>query len=398
MQWPDGFMWGTGASSTQTEGAAPASDWLEWERAGRAPTSGDGNGFGTCYRDDFASFAALGLQHHRLSIEWARIEPAEKEHDREAVDHYRRMLGAAHDEGIVPWACLFHFTRPTWFADQGGFADPRGLDPWRRHIDFVAETFGDLVAGWKPVNESNIYASIAYRGLGWPPGHRDFAEAAVVDETMHLATAEAAVRLRATGAPVASVFSLSPIVAQDESEETHRRAELLYDYLWRPAIGLYRDGVLQVSGRDPVERPDLAGAFDLIGFSYYSGMGVAEGRSALHPVGAPRSPLGYAIWPDGLRLVLDTLRAELPAAPLLVAEYGIGTDDDTERAAYIERGLEIVQEALADGIDVRGFFHWTGVDNYEWLHGYDLEFGIIDRERNVRPSAAILRREALGGG
>jgi beta-glucosidase len=173
---------------------------------------------------------------------------------------------------------------------------------------------------------------------------------------------------------------------------------LLEDYLWRPAIGLYRDGVLRVAGRDPVDRPDLAGAFDLIGFSYYSAMGVAHGRSALHPLDAPRSPLGYAVWPEGLRLVLDRLHAELPDAPLLVAEYGIGTDDDAERATYVERGLQIVQQALADGIDVRGFFHWTGVDNYEWLHGYDLRFGIIDRERNVRPSAEILRREALDGG
>jgi beta-glucosidase len=92
--------------------------------------------------------------------------------------------------------------------------------------------------------------------------------------------------------------------------------------------------------------------------------------------------------------VLDRLHTELPATPLLVCEYGIGTDDDNERAEYIERGLAIVNERIARGIDVRGFFHWTGVDNYEWLHGYDVAFGIIDRDRNVRPSAAVLRREA----
>ena len=85
---------------------------------------------------------------------------------------------------------------------------------------------------------------------------------------------------------------------------------------------------------------------------------------------------------------------ELPGTPLLVAEYGIGTDDDAERAAYLARGLEVAHDAIARGIDVRGFFHWTAVDNYEWLHGYDVAFGIIDRDRNVRPSALVLQREA----
>jgi beta-glucosidase len=107
------------------------------------------------------------------------------------------------------------------------------------------------------------------------------------------------------------------------------------------------------------------------------------------------SPLGYGVWADGLELVLEKLHAELPGMPLLVAEYGIGTDDDAQRAAYIERGVEIVHDAIARGIDVRGFFHWTGVDNYEWLHGYDVAFGLIDRDRTVRPSAEVLRREAL---
>lgn len=126
-------------------------------------------------------------------------------------------------------------------------------------------------------------------------------------------------------------------------------------------------------------------------------MGVRDGRVVAHPDDAPRSPLGYAIDADGLRLVLDRLHAELPGTPLLISEYGLGTDDDAERARYIERGLDIARDALARGVDLRGFFHWTGVDNYEWLLGYDVAFGVIDRERAVRPSAAVLRRAACSG-
>jgi beta-glucosidase len=395
MRWPDGFMWGTGASATQCEGAAPASDWWDWERAGHAPLSGDGNGFAARYAEDFRLLASLGLRHHRLTIDWARLEPEPGRHDPAAVAHYRDMLAAALAAGVEPWICLHHFTLPRWFAAAGGFlAEPNRTQFWTRHVEFIAETFGDLARGWQPVNETNYYALAAYRGRGWPPGRNDPAEAMLVSRAMQLATAEAAARLRQTGAPVASIFGLSAIEALDDDPRTVRLGGLLEALNWRAGLELFRDGVLRLPGLDPVSRPDLAGSFDLIGFSYYSTIGIRAGRLVPYPPAAPVSPLGYGIWADGLGLVLDRLHQLLPGTPLLVAEYGIGTDDDAERAAYLGRGLQVTGEAIARGADVRGFFHWTAVDNYEWLHGFDVRFGIIDRDRNVRPSAQVLRREA----
>ena len=200
--------------------------------------------------------------------------------------------------------------------------------------------------------------------------------------------------MKQTGAPVASIFSLQTAVAQDDDAATRRMIERVYTTHWSTWLDLFREGLLRVPGRARVERPDLAGAFDWIGFSFYSTIGVRAGRMSVHPPGAPVSPLGYGIWADGLGLVLDRLHAELPNTPLLVAEYGVGTDDDTLREAYLERGLEITRAAIARGVDVRGFFHWTAVDNYEWLLGYDVAFGLFDRERKPRPSARVLEREA----
>jgi beta-glucosidase len=388
-------MWGTGASSTQCEGAAPASDWWEWERAGRAPLSGTGNGFARRYADDFAALAELGLSHHRLSLEWARLEPEEGRHDVAAVSHYRQVLQSARDAGITPWVCLHHFTLPRWFAERGGFLVERNRTThWRRHVEFVADTFGDLAGGWKPVNETNYYAPAAYGGRGWPPGRRDRDEQALAAENIHLATAEAALALRATGAPVASIFGLSCEVALDERPETAATVAALRAVNWDAGIGLFRDGVLRVPGRRPVERPDLAGCFDLLGFSYYATMGVAEGRVVPYPPDAARSPLGYGIDPGGLDLVLARLHEQVPGTPLLVAEFGVGTDDDGERSRYLRDGVRIVHDALDRGVDIRGLFHWTAVDNYEWQHGFDVRFGLIDLDRRVRPSALVLADEA----
>ena len=249
MRWPEGFMWGTGASSTQSEGASPASDWWDWERAGRAPLSGEGNGFAVRYAEDFALLAGLGLRHHRLSIDWARVEPEPGRHDPAAIAHYRDVLAAALDAGGEPWVCLHHFTLPRWFTDSGGFgAEPNRLNAWARHVEFIAETFGDLARGWQPVNETNYYPFAAYLGGGWPPGHNDLAECARVSQAMQLATAEAAVRLKQTGAPVASIFGLSAIQAMDDTPKTRRLAGLIDDVNWQAGLGLFRDGTLRVPG------------------------------------------------------------------------------------------------------------------------------------------------------
>jgi beta-glucosidase len=396
VNWPEGFLWGTGASSTQCEGAAPASDWWDWEQEGHAPHSGNGNEFAHRYAEDFALFAGLGLTHHRLSIEWARVEPEQGVYDRAAIAHYRDVLQSAHAAGVTPWVCLHHFTLPRWFAAAGGFlAESNRTSHWARHVEFMAETFGDLVGGWQPVNETNYYAAAAYRGRGWPPGRNDREAWGVASEAIQLATAEAAVRLKQTEVPVSSIFGLSTEVALDDDPETQAKVETFRATNWDAGLGLFRDGVLRIPGRPPVERPDLAGSFDLIGFSFYATIGVAAGRMATYPPDAPPSLLGYTIAADGLALVLNRLAAEVPGTPLLVAEYGIGTDDDAMRAQYLREGLAITKAAIDRGIDVRGFFHWTGVDNYEWQHGFDVSFGIVDRDRVVRPSAQVLAAEAL---
>ena len=218
--WPKGFIWGTGSSSTQSEGAAQRSDWYAWERAGHAPLSGEGNGFSTRFAEDFALLGQHSLRHHRLSFEWARIEPEEGTHDQAAIDHYRQMLLCAREHDIEIWACLHHFSLPDWFARAGGFLKPENrLLYWARHVDFIANTFGDLVSGWQPVNETNYYPTAAFLGRGWPPGKNDIGEWSLASQQIQLASAEAAVRLKQTELPVASIFGLATLHLLDDSDQ-----------------------------------------------------------------------------------------------------------------------------------------------------------------------------------
>ena len=392
--WPEEFMWGTGASSTQCEGAAESSDWFTWEKAGNAPASRNGNGFSSRYAEDFSILAELGLTHHRLSIEWARIEPSNGQRDESAIFHYRTILAHARELGLRTWVCLHHFTLPQWFADLGGFlVEENRTRYWGRHVDFIAETFGDLVDGWQPVNETNYYPTAAYLGRGWSPGHNNLEEWCIVTEQVHLATAEAAIRLKETGAPVSSIFGLSTIELLDDEPESHAFADWFYAGNWNAGLDLFRSGSFKIADRATITRPDLVGSFDMFGFSYYCTFGVKKGQLVPFPEHAPNSELGYSIWAEGLTHVLDRLHREIPGVPLLIAEYGVGTNDDQLRAQYLKDGIHITNTALHRGINIKGFFHWTAVDNYEWLHGFDLQFGIIDKDRRVKASASVLRDE-----
>jgi beta-glucosidase len=303
-----------------------------------------------------------------------------------------------------------HFTLPAWFAAMGSFGDDRARTYyWRRHIEFLAETFGDLVFGWKPVNEPNAYALSGWLRGALPPGRRNMAEAARMLVATHLASHEAWLVLRGGGKPVATIHNLSPSVPVTNSEADRRAAALVDELTFGCWIRMVRDGVLELralpGGASParIEDPEFAGAFDIIGFSYYSATGVRANPDPASSSGVIRGPypadgrpgpLGYVPWSGGLQLVLDRLHGELPGKPLLISEYGIGTHDDGERAQFIRDGVGIAAGAAGLGIDLRGFFHWTGVDNYEWNLGFSVPFGLFGTDRVARPSAGVIAHYA----
>jgi beta-glucosidase len=296
--------------------------------------------------------------------------------------------------------CLHHFTLPGWFTEigEGAFRDDRARSyHWARHVAFCAETFGDLVFGWKPINEPFGYAALSYQLGAFPPRRRDFSEMLEAYRGILLAQRDAWRELRGGGTPVATIHNLSPLFAADDSVPADRNTRDIDALMWGVWMRADRDGVLALPGRPPEEIADLRECCDLVGFSYYSAQAVGRDRRfEPYPAGARTVALGYAPWSEGLGIVLRRLHDELPGRPLLICEHGVGTRDDEWRADILRGSLAEVGDAIADGVDVRGFFHWTGVDNYEWTFGFDVPFGLFDRAREPRPSAALVAEHALG--
>lgn len=344
--------WGTAAAATQCEGAAPRSDWARWEAEGRVPASGDGNGFRTRFEDDLALLAGHGLRHHRLTVEWARLEPHPGRWHEDEVTHLRRVLTAARDAGVEVWVCLLHGTAPGWFTDdERGWLDDRAVLRWARHVDRVAEAIGDLVAGWVPIHEPELTARLGYGEGLFPPGRRDEDDERTARTALLAAEAEAARLLRSGPAPVAVTA--------------------------RPGVERHGDDLLVVAA--PVD--ELARALERAAevaedarFLVLTG-DPAAGEAAGAPPGAER---------DGAGPGEEQVEEE--------DEEGEGARPEAEerRAERLQRAVEAVDDAVAGGLRVVGAWHQPAIDGYEWHRGFAARLGLFDRDREPRPALEVL--------
>ena len=394
-RFPDGFLFGAAVSAHQVEGGNVNSDWWWWEHLESTPVhepSGDGCDFYHRYRDDIAMLAGFGLNAFRFSIEWARIEPAEGEFSRAALDHYRRVLQACRDSGVMPIVTFHHFTLPRWLHEAGGFASERFPALFERYCDHAAAALGDLIGIACTINEPQGLGSSGFLlGIN-PPGHTDDREGAqkAVDNLLEAhRTGAAAIRSR-LHIPVGVTLAMPDIQYEDGAQPG--------------------SSSLEVESRVIDWFLELARADDFIGVQTYT-------RFRIGPDG-PRSPghdwsdlmrevaetetttqMGYEDYPQALGGAIRRAAKSCPGVPVLVTENGIATAHDERRIAYMKAALGEVQGCLADGIDVRSYLYWSWLDNFEWGFGYGPTFGLVavDRQtfaRSPKPSAAWLGKVA----
>jgi beta-glucosidase len=336
------------------------------------------------YDDDIALLAALGFDHYRFSLEWSRIEPEPGEFSVAALDHYRRVCASCLAHGVEPVATFHHFTTPRWAVAEGGWDGPHIVERYLRYAEKAVGHLGDLIGRACTINEPNVVAFIGYQLALFPPGVTDDAQYRAAMENLLAAHVRVAPVLKAGRGdfPVGLTLSMTDFQALPADDQAALRV---------------RDMV-----RADMEDPFLeaARADDFLGVQTYSRQRFGPDGILGPEAGVPVLPMGYEYYPESLP---NTLRRAWEVTggkvPLHVTENGIGTDDDTQRIAYVRAALEGVQACLADGIDVRGYTYWSLLDNFEWAFGYRPRFGIVgvDRatqRRTVKPSGEWLGRIA----
>jgi beta-glucosidase len=377
---PEGFDWAVATAAHQIEGANWNNDWWEFEHAPGTPCaepSGDACDSYHRYEEDADLVASLGFRSYRFSVEWSRIEPEDGEISRAALDHYRRCCEALRERGVEPVVTFHHFTSPRWIARAGGWERPETAQRFGRFCEVTAGALAGLMARACTINEPNVVAWGGWLAGLFPPGRqRDREGRWRANDTFVAAhrLAVDAIRGAAPGVPVGLTLSMSEYVAVEGGEA---RLEQI------------RHGMEDVF-------LDAAEGDDYLGVQTYSRSRVGPDGMLGPEEGVPVLPMGYELWPQALEATLRRAWSFTGGrVPLLVTENGIGTDDDTQRIAFVRDALGGVLRALAGGVDVRGYTYWTLLDNFEWDFGYAQRFGLVavDRQtfrRTPKPSAAVL--------
>ena len=417
FRFPPGFLWGAATSAHQVEGGNTLNDWWEWEQSGRVKQpSGEAADHFHRFREDFDLAQAIEHNAHRFSLEWSRLEPEEGKWSDEAFRHYREVLEALHERRMEPVVTLFHYTLPRWLAAKGGWEHGRIERYYARYVRRVMDELGPLARYWITLNEPVVQVFKGWLIAQWPPGKTDWAAALKVLRHMLRAHVMAyhVIHEKRPDAMVSIAKHVLALSADDPRSWRDRMSVRMRSYFFNHLfVDALHSGVLRVPGMF-WERLPMGRTLDFIGLNYYtrdfvrnSGynlpglVGGLSNRDHRQQVGK-LNDLGWEIYPEGLAQFLHEFsRFKLP---IMITENGIPTRDDEDRWTFLFMHLWQVARAIADGVNVIGYLHWSLLDNYEWADGYGARFGLIEVDfatqlRRLRPSAwkyaHIIRRNEL---
>ncbi len=453
LAFPAGFTWGAATAAYQIEGATDADGRgvSVWDTFSRTPGKVRGGDTGdiACdsyrrYPEDADLLSSLGLSSYRFSISWPRIFPDGAGRLNQAgLDHYKALLDTLAERGIAGTATLFHWDLPQALQDQGGWASRDISLRFADYATVVGEALGDRVERWITLNEPLVVSHLGYRIGVHAPGLAD--EAAAAAATHHLmlghGLATAALRAAVPGAQVGITLNLTPVLVAPNANGS---AELL-EQARRVADATHNGVFLEplLYGRYPEHAPPaivppaelirdgdmaaISAPIDFLGVNYYRPQhlragdpahlrlrefppvpGIEGGVVEYYPEEMELTNMDWLIDPDGLYQLLVQLAADAPGLPLYITENGraaedylnpAGRVDDLERVKYLHQHLEACARAVKDGVDLRGYYVWSLLDNFEWAYGYQKRFGIIyvdfpSGRRTPKASAAFYSRVA----
>jgi beta-glucosidase len=408
-RFPGDFVWGVATSAYQIEGAAHEdgrgdSIWDEFCR--RPGTIRDGsNGDRACdhyhrMAEDVALIADLNARAYRFSISWPRVQPlGSGAWNERGFDFYDRLIDALLARDIAPHVTLYHWDLPQSLQERGGWLD---RDTIARFTDYAAEAgrrFGARAATITTLNEPWVIAALGHEAGTFAPGIRSRKTAMQVSHHLLLSHGSALQALRAQGckAPLGIVLNQAPTHPASDAADDRARArlddgQLVRWYMDPLLLGRYPGDVLDFLGADapqvrPGELETIRQPLDFLGINYYT-RNVSGGAVPSAPLGAPEktfTAMGWEVFPGGLTELLKRLGEDYPLPPVYITENGAAYADqvldgrvaDDERVRYLRSHIGALADALEAGVEVRGYFVWSLLDNFEWAEGYARRFGIV---------------------
>jgi beta-glucosidase len=405
---PKGFLWGASTAGHQIEGNNSNGD--TWFLENVKPTvfaepSRDAANSFHLWPTDMDIAQSMGLNAYRFSVEWARIEPEPGLFSVAMLDHYKRMIVGARERGLEPVVTYSHFTAPRWFAAQSGWLNGDSASLFARYCDRVTRHMGDGIGHAITFNEPNIMRLLMTLGL--PPQVWELQSAMLVEAARRSGTA------KFSALNAANREDIEPLQASLHVAHKAGRAAIKAvrgDLPVGLSLAMFDDqAVGKNSIRDAMRKSlyqdwlEAAHTDDFMGVQNYERALWGDQGKLPVPPGSDRGHMGAEVYPPSLANAVSYAHS-VAKVPILISEHGVGTDDDTVRARLIPGALAELKKAMDQGVPVKGYCHWSLIDNFEWIFGYKPHFGLhsvdpVTFERKAKPSAAvyaaIARRNAL---
>jgi len=384
------FWWGISTASFQNEdrGYSPDSPWYfktDWDRfaeEGKTPPRGDKAVFSWSEFDrDIAAAKQLGVNHFRFGVEWARVEPHPGVINHTALQQYAEMAQHLKEAGMEPVVTLWHFTFPDWLydshrKDRSNFCHPDVEQAWRAHVQRVVKVMAPYARIYVPQNEPNGALQLGWLAGHWPPGlllHPGGYKKAMKTSATMFRDAAAIVRKERPDAIIMGIYALP---------------ECRRSWLHDPTALIYN--LYERQNYDQLDQ--VVDTCDMIGVNYYYSKSSSIRELLIRTMGERSSQytqMGWKILPEGLYRTLCAVNARYHK-PIVVSENGVATQSAQKSISYFRNHIAQMRRAMNDGVDVRGYFPWTLVDNYEWTEGWHGQFGLFSydkktHERHITP-------------
>lgn len=404
MVFPSDFRWGTATASFQVEGNNSNSDWWAWEENGRIlhnQRSGLASDWWANAEQDLDIAAELSQNAHRLSLEWSRIEPQPSQFNQDAIDRYRDLLNAMHERGIEPMVTLHHFSNPIWLTEKKDFNSGIVVDYFKRYVEKVVDSLGDIIPKWITINEPMVYVAFRYLAEEFPePSSKGWIGAlqAIRNMLRCHAVAYHAIKERYPQAEVGlakNVPIFQPYRDGNMFDDwMSKRLHYLFNVMWMKSMTNGR--FYWPAGRERI--PHLANSYDFIGLNYYSRYYTTfpPPKNFVLQEWKPDAQVtdgNYGeVYPDGLFQAINFLMAY--KKPIYITENGCPDAADEIRPSFILRHLREVWRAISFNFPIMGYYHWSLIDNFEWHNGWTQRFGLIGldletQERTIRQSGHL---------